>query len=345
MAAYKENIILADCKAEEIKLFIEGLSKNGEIYSVKSHPANWARAGAISEIRRYMKYFTIAFKYFFHRKRYGDILCWQQFYGLIIGFYCNIFKIKKTNRITVVNYTYKEKKRFKRLYQWFMKMCLSGGYVDFLHVPSYEYADTISKEFGFSRDKIIVAPFGIDDIYEKFWNLGPPEDYKKDGYMVAIGRSNRDFNFLINAWEGLTYPLVIISDSFKGKPDNPKVSIRRDISGDAQYQWLINCKTIIIPIDDGSICSGDTVLLTGMSFKKIVLVTMPSTLAEMYIQGDNGLTVSKDVESLQRIVKDIINGKFDHIQETARKCFLEKYSRFNLGTAVIDAIDRGGTKK
>ena len=169
--------------------------------------------------------------------------------------------------------------------------------------------------------------------------------YEKNGYMVAIGRSNRDFNFLINAWDGLTYPLVIISDTFKGKTDNPKVSIRRDISGVTQYQWLINCKAIIIPIDDGSICSGDTVLLTGMSFKKIVLVTMPSTLAEMYIWGGNGLTVKKDVESLKRIVKDIIDGKYDHLQETARKCFLEKYSRFNLGTSVGDVIDRGVNKK
>ena len=285
MAIYKENIILVDCKAEEVKLFVDGLSKNGKVYSVKSHPANWARRGVISEINRYVKYFSIAFKYFVYRKRYGDILCWQQFYALIIGFYCNIFKVKKTNRIIAVNYTYKEKKRFGRLYQWFMKMCLNGGYVDYLHVPSYEYANTISKEFGFSQDRIIVAPFGIDDTYEKFRNLEPPEDYEKNGYMVAIGRSNRDFNFLINAWDGLTYPLVIISDTFKGKTDNPKVSIRRDISGVTQYQWLINCKAIIIPIDDGSICFGDTVLLTGMSFKKIVLVTMPSTLAEMYIWG------------------------------------------------------------
>lgn len=285
MLSERESIILADCEPGELRIFSEGLGKNGRKYIIKSYPANQGRTGMISEIRRYMNYFLVSFRYFLARGKYDEIICWQQFYALIIGFYCNIFRVKKRNRVVALNYTYKEKKKLRKLYQWFMKKCLSGGYVDYLHVPSTKYGGIISRQFDYPFNRIIVAVFGIDDTYEKYQDLLPPEQYVKNGYMVAIGRSNRDYKFLIDAWKSINYPLAIISDTFKGKTDNPNISIRNDISGEAQYPWLINCKAVIIPIDDGNICSGDTVLLKGMSYGKIVLVTKPSTLAEMYVGG------------------------------------------------------------
>lgn len=335
----KENIIIADCKKEEIETLKDGLSKNGRQYVIKSHPANFGRTGALSELKRYANYFGVSFQYFLYRNRYEDIVCWQQFYALIFGFYCNLFHVKKKNKVVAFNFTYKEKKKFTRLYRWFMGKCLSKPYVDYIHVLSNQYAEIISREFHFPKERIIVTAFGIDDSYEKYCGLDAPVGYTKSGYMLALGRSNRDFDFLIRAWKDIQYPLVIISDAYKVDTNNPNICIKRTISGELQYPWLVNCKALIIPVDDGRICSGDTVLLSGLSLKKIVLVTEPSTLAEMYVNnGENGLIVKKDADCLRNIVNDIVGGKYDYIEDNARRSFLENYSRYSLGAAVAGAI-------
>lgn len=335
----REAIIIADCEKEELETLIDGLSKNGRQYVIKSHPANFGRRGAIGELKRYANYFGVAFQYFLRRNSYDEIICWQQFYALIFSFYCHLFHAKKKNKVVAFNFTYKEKKKFTRLYRWFMGKCLSGPYVDYIHVPSNEYAEIISREFRFPLEKIVVATFGIDDSYEKYRTLDAPEGYTKNGYILALGRSNRDFDFLIRAWRDIQYPLVVVSDTYAGDTDQANICIKRTVSGEMQYPWIVNCKALIIPVDDGRICSGDTVLLKGMSLKKIVLVTEPSTLAEMYIKnGENGLTVKKDADCLRNIVNDIVGGKYDHIEDNARRSFLDNYSRYSLGAAVADAI-------
>ena len=335
----KENIIIADCQKEELETLIEGLSKNGQCYALKSHPANFGRTGITGELKRYANFFRVAFQYFLSRNHYDEIVCWQQFYALIFSFYCNLFHAKKKNKVIAFNFTYKEKKKFTRIYRWFMDKCLSGSYVDYIHVPSGEYAEIVSQTFHFPKEKIIVATFGIDDLYEKYHALDTPNGYTKNSYMLALGRSNRDFDFLIRAWQDIQYPLVIVSDTYSGSTDQANICIKRTISGEMQYPWIVNSKTLIIPIDDGRICSGDTVLLSGLSLKKIVLVTEPSTLAEMYIKnGENGLTVKKDADCLRNIVDDIVGGKYDYIEDNARRSFLDNYSRYSLGVAVAEAI-------
>ena len=115
-----------------------------------------------------------------------------------------------------LNFTYKEKKGSKaKIYFWFMKKCVNPVYMDYLHVPSNEYANYVSKTFDFPRNRILVTPFGVDDCYYEWKKI--PFSYKyENGYALSIGRSNRDFDFLIQSWENINYPLVIISDSVLG---------------------------------------------------------------------------------------------------------------------------------
>lgn len=69
-----------------------------------------------------------------------------------------------------------------------------------------------------------------------------------------------------------------------------------------------------------------------MSLERIVIVSSPSTLAEMYVKnGDNGLIVEKDVDKFREVIYDIIAGKYDSIGKKARQSFLEEFSRKRLG--------------
>ena len=161
-----------------------------------------------------------------------------------------------------------------------------------------------------------------------------PIDAPKQGYALSIGRSNRDFDFLISAWKDIDYPLVIISDTYTGNNGgNKNIRIITNVAGKESYPWIANSSLAIIPIDDGTICSGDTVLLTSLAMKKKMLITEPSTLAEMYIVHEkNGISSPKDEIVFANFAKDLLfTDKYDYLCDNARDCFLKKYSREGMG--------------
>lgn len=340
MAKQKEYIFLADCSTEEVASFANACKYHGHSFCVKSHIANWKRTGIFSELKRYLMYFIVAFRYFLNRKQYAALIGWQQFYALIFCFYCSLFSVKKSCTVVALNYTYKEKRgAISQLYLWFMKRCIDPRYMDYIHVPSSEYADLIHAQFAFPRERIIVTHFGINDHYHERSKLPAPAGYMRDGYALAIGRSNRDYDFLIRAWKNIDFPLVIISDTYKGSADASCIQILTDVAGEASYPWIANCALMVIPIDDGSICSGDTVLLSAMSLKRRIVVTTPSTLAEMYVQDQvDALLTTKDVDQFQQVVCSALDGQYPHLGEQARHSFLTKYSRSSMGEQVSNAL-------
>lgn len=337
----KKNRILADCASEEILSFAQGVSSGKHAFEIESYIANWKRTGLWSELKRYGMYFGVALKAFFRRKEYGILIGWQQFYALIFCFYCNLFHVKKPCKVVAFNFTYKRKNgKFAGIYRWFMEKCLDGKYLDYIHVPSEQYADSVSAEFGFPRDRMLVIPFGVNDRYEAFSKLSVPDGYQKDGYALAIGRSNRDYGFLIRAWKNIQYPLVIISDTYAGVTEQQNITILRNVAGEASYPWITHCGLMVIPIDDGNICSGDTVLLTAMSMERKILVTAPSTLAEMYItDGENAILVEKNAEAFQSAVKQILfSAEHEMLGKQARISYLRQFTRNSMGVRLAERL-------
>lgn len=338
---HSKNIILYDTDEFELIPILNGVnSKSTYKFELYQRPENIElnkhRSGKIDDIKRYVNYFRGGWSLFLHRNDYKRIICWQQFYALTYAFYCNIFHTKKCNQVIACNYTYKEKKGLvKRPYYWFMKKCLERDIVDYIHIPSNLYADRICKEFHYGKNKIIVHPFGILDDIERLSKLTSPKGFEKDGYFLSIGRSNRDYDFLVKVWEDIHYPLVIISDAYKKECSNPYITIRNDIGADDQYEWINNCKANIICLNDGNIASGDTVLLTSLSLGKIVVVSAPSTLAEMYVVSEvNGISVQKNIDMFRKIIQDIIGDKYCFIGKNARRSFLERFERGELGKEI-----------
>lgn len=337
----KRNIVIADCEAAEVTSFADGMNQVLSGFAVESYVANWKRTGILSELRRYGMYFWVGFKLFLNRRQYGVLACWQQFYALTYCFFCELFHVKKCNTVIAVNYTYKAKQgKAAKLYRWFMGKCTSKKYLDYIHVLSEAYAEIISREFSYPRERIIVTTFGVNDQYEAFSGLPAPNGYVRDGYALSIGRSNRDFDFLARAWRGVDFPLVIISDTYPGEIDEANVALLKNVAGAESYPWIANCGLMIIPIDDGSICSGDTVLLTAMAVERKLLVTKPSTLAEMYIaDGENAVLTEKNEAQLKEKVNALLfSDEFNNLGQGARKSFLARFSRVSMGRKVAEYI-------
>ena len=337
----KKNVLLADCVAQEVMPLAKELMYDSQPFEVKVHISNWKRTGKISELKRYAVYFMVGFRYFLSRKKYACVIGWQQFYALIFCFFCSLFSVKKTAVTVALNFTYKEKKgKLAGVYRWFMSKCLSEKYMDYLHVLSESYADQIARDFGFPRERIIVTTFGIVDRGEELGQLLPPEGQQKDGFALAIGRSNRDYDFLIEAWKEIDYPLVIISDTYGKETSASNITILKNVAGEESYPWIANCSLMVIPIDDGSICSGDTVLLTAMSVKRRILVTKPSTLAEMYIQdGQNAVLVEKNISIFRDTVNKLLRDEASvQLGEQARTSFLNSFTIDSMGRRITDIL-------
>ena len=334
-------LLLIDCPEKELSSFIENLRSHSLPFEVKAHIANGIRTGKLSELKRYCKYFGVAFMYFLRRNQCSVIIGWQQFYALILGFFCSVFSVKKSPRLIALNFTYKKKAGFfEKPYRWFMGKCINPQYMDYLHVPSQEYTEAIHREFGFPLNRIIVFPFGVHDRFDQLHGLAAPSGFQKEQYALAIGRSNRDYDFLIRAWKNIDFPLVIISDTYKKTAPSPNITIMNHIVGEESNAWIVNCGMMIIPIDDGSVCSGDTVLLTAMSLQRKIIVTTPSTLAEMYItNGEDALAVPKDESALQKAAADILSlEKYSDLGLHARERFLASYSLGSMGLNVAKIL-------
>ena len=335
----KKNYLSADCDPAEVETIRRNLFYEDTGFETYSKVSNWKRTGLSSEIKRYLSYFGVGWKMFKSRSEVGALIGWQQFHALIFVFFCSIFNVNKTTKVIALNFTYKKKKKFTRIYKWFMKKCINPLYLDYIHVLSNNYADVIHNQFDYPRNRIIVTPFGVDDCFEEFSKLEPPKRYAKSSYALALGRSNRDFQFLIDCWENVDFPLVIISDTFAGNTNNKNITIKRDVAGEDSYPWIANCFMMIIPIDNPVICSGDTVLLNAMACQKNVVVTAPSTLAEMYISnGVNGYTVKKEKAVFSREINKILKSN-DTVAKRAREDFLERFSREQFGKRISNVLN------
>ena len=338
----KKSIILLDCEKDDIEDFFQGLIKNSDKWEIKTLISNQGRTSIFSNLKRYVKYFTLPFTIFLNRNKYGDIIGWQQYYALIFCFYCAVFRVKKVNTVVALNFTYKKKNGVKgKIYKKFMDFMVKSKYLDYIHVPSDKYAKCFSEEFGFDYNKIVVVPFGIKDIYDKWKYSTIPNEYAIESgeYALAIGRSNRDYEWLIEAWDGICVPLVIICDEIHGTDLTllANVIILKNVSGDKQFPFFANCKMMILPLKDGNIASGDTVALTAMSFEKNVIVTKPSTIAETYIKhGINGFSINKKKIELKNVVNSIISGH--DIGKAARKSYIDSYSLFAMGINIRLAL-------
>lgn len=340
----KQNIILADCCPEEVATFAHGCMEQSQLqFETLSSISNGSHSTAWQNMARYAAYFLYPFKVFFHRKQYGVILGWQQFYAINYALYCRLFHVKKTNTLVAVNFTYKRKSGLVgKLYHSYMKYACNNQYLDYLHVLSLNYVNICVQDLGIPTEKFIVTGFGVPDTYDEMKNRKAP----MQDFSLSIGRSNRDFEFLVKVWSQPCLKdrqLVIASDTWKPTSVLPSNIIHRDdIKYDDSFAWFNSCNLCITPIEDGNICSGDTVLLTGMMFSKPSVVTTPSTLAEMYVcHQENGLCIPKDVEKAAQMIAELLANKeqMATLGAKARKSYLDNFSRESMGKALVKAMN------
>ncbi len=330
----RENVALFDSSQEEAAEFIRGLQdQTGESWRAIVCNSNKGRQG-LTNVIRYIKYFAFPFKIFCQRKRYEKIIGWQEFYGLVYAFYCRLFHVKKCNTLIIKNFIYKPKKGFiGKIYFRFMNYIVKSGYVDTYICASQTMVQYCCEVFGESDEKFVFIPFGVNDFAAAY----QPEGSAANDYILSLGRSNRDWQFLLDGAKDISYPVKIICDELHVEEMPENVEILNSVWGDQTHKYIYNCKCMVIPIADGRIASGDTVLLMAMSFGKPIIITKPSCLADDYVtDGYNGLVIDKESNQLQEAVERIFRDEalYKQLSENGRKHYLDNHSLYTYGKHV-----------
>lgn len=329
-----KNIALFDSSKEEAEEFIRGLKdQTGEDWEAIVCKSNYGRTGAANFIR-YIKYFIFPLYIFVRRNHYKTIIGWQEFYGLLFAFYSAVFCVKKKNKLIIKNFIYKPKKGVVgEIYYRFMKFIVKSQYVDTFICASKTMVDYCCEVFKEPEDRFCFIPFGVNDFSLTVDSSVPPSG----DYILSLGRSNRDWDFLINSFSEIDAKLVIICDElYREKlPDN--ISVLNNVWGKETYKYIYDCKCMVISIADGRIASGDTVLLYAMSFSKPIIITKPSCLADDYVtDGYNGIVIEKKLDELKKAIDELLHNDYMYQQlaNNARKQYEEHHSLYSYGMKV-----------
>lgn len=283
-------------------------------------------------------YFIFPLQVFLRRKRYDCIVANQQFYGLLLAFYCRLFHVRKTFRLVIISFIYLPKHGFVgQIYRRFMRYITTSSYIDQYIVRSSRELETYANQLGIDSyapsslcpqnnvqaKKLILVPLGLGGDFTTV----DDEAMLSRRYVLSVGRSNRDYPFLVDALSDTDYNVDIICDTCTLKPRNPRITVHRDIFKTLPL-WMRNCYCVVIPLRDTEVSSGQLVLLHAMMEGKPVIVTDADAVRDYYIAGETALTIHNTREellaALDRLYHDPV--LYQHLSENARRVFSERYS-------------------
>lgn len=327
----KKNTILVDFDVPEdweYKRGIEDITgQKWEIWKCITHRLQSSKSKILL---RYIITFLFAFKVFCNRKNYKRIVAWQQFYGLALAFFCKFFNVKEFPDIYIMTFIFKNNK--SRIFTKFVKYAVDPKYVKKLIVMSDSEKQFYSKELKLDESLFHCTRVGVRDETNFIKNNSTEK------YYLAVGRSNRDYKFLRDAWKREYGKLIIINDSYK-EPEKDGIICLKKCYGRDYLQMVANCYAEVIPLNDKNISSGALSFLQAMMFSKPVIVTNNTTVTDYIKSGYNGLIIENTSEQLDDAIHQLENTTtYKKIASNARKVYEERFSELILGKDIGNMI-------
>lgn len=335
-----KNVILSDMPLSRQWGFCKGLeNKTGEKWIICNCVTNKGRTFGYN-IYRYIMYFVFPLAVFLRRHKYDKIVSWQSFYGIVFAFYCKLFSVKKKHFLLIKNFTYRPKGKgvIGYFYYRWMRYIVKSKYIDVFICTSQTHCDYCAQVFDESANRFVYLPFGVED----FTKLLTPAELSQQGdFILSLGRSNRDWEWLIDSLTDTPYKVKIICDQLHKTSLPANIEVLNNVCSVDSFRYLAECKISILPIKDGKIASGETVLLQTMSFGKPLIITRPSCLADDYVKnGITGLIVDKKKEDLISAIKKLYENKslYNKLAIEERREYEKKYSVYKYGECIGEII-------
>lgn len=326
----KKRLILVGNPVEENWEFRRGVEKQtGTPWDVKVCVIN--QYNGLKKYTRYFTYIIGPFMLFLRRNRYSHIISWEQFLGLVTVFFMRLFRVKNAPKMTVMALIYKPKKGLVgRVFEWFVRYTVTSEYVHRIIVYSQSEVDYYTEYFGVSRSKFASELLGVADRPD----LRSEPREARAPYYVAAGRSNRDYDFLRQAWPKDEAELLIICDVEKSE-DEGNIKYLKTCHGDEYLRLLAGARAALVPLKSEKFSSGQLVFLQAAMLGKPVITTPNDTVPDYVDDGETGLIIRKTPEALAdalQALSDPVN--YQRMCLNARHAFETRFSLQELGCRV-----------
>ena len=327
----KKRMILAGNPVPQDWDFWRGVEhETGQSWEVRRCCIN--EYAGIKKYTRYLKYLFYPLYLIAVRNRYEVIISWEQFFGLVMAFYMRILHIKNCPPVDIMTFIYRPKKGIAgKLHFYFVSKAVTSRYVRKIYVFGKSEIDYYMQLFGLPREKFVAEVLGIADIASQINALAPVQHGR---YFIAAGRSNRDYDFLRDAWKDSTEQLCIVCD-VESADDTPHIHYEKDCHGNDYLRLLADARAVIVPLRSREFSSGQLVVLQAAMLAKPVIVTENDTIRDYVDDGKTGFIIAKDSKALKQALQKLDDAElYAQMCQNARDKFEHCFSLYELGCRV-----------
>lgn len=281
------------------------------------------------------KYFLLPLRLLRRRREYSTILSYQQFYGLVYAFYCELFRLKKCGCLLIATFIYRPKEgAVGWLYFRFVRRAVRSRAVDRILCYSASEVPYYEALFDVRPGKFVAVPLGLGDAAPDAGKTRP----SAERYILSAGKSNRDYDFLSHALAGSPYPVHILCGDAPC-PHAENFRIERGTYGQAYFEQLARCFCVVIPLREKHISSGQLALLQAQMFSKPVIATRTDTTQEYIRDGETGFLVETP-QQLQGCLRRLYTQPqlYERIAQNGRRAFLQQHSVERMARAIGEIL-------
>lgn len=244
---------------------------------------------------------------------------------------------RRRPRHVIVQFIMREKRNTlaSRVKYRFLTFCFAS--VHRIICSSRAEGDYYRETFGWPASKVAFVPFHTDPAF-----IDSTSD-ADDGFIVAAGRSFRDYPTFLAAVAGLPARVIVVASpgccSDGALPAN--VELRYDIPPHELDRLIARCRLLVLPLEDRRISIGQSVLLQGMAHGKAVIATRTAGTEDYVDDGINGLLVPPcDAPALRRALESLLHDADTRARlgRAARERILERHLPQHYVDAVAQAL-------
>ena len=192
-------------------------------------------------------------------------------------------------------------------------------------------ADRYNRRFAKARAKFVYMPYGLYVAdRDKRADVADGARGRRE-FILAAGRSGRDYATLFAAVEALDIDMHVVCDSesaLSGLRVPANVTILRNCYDDAYLDELRNALFVAIPLSVNDISAGQMVLIQAMAYAKPTIVTRTVTVEDYVRDGEQSLLVEQgNVAELRAAIARLLADRelARRLAASARTTFEQKF--------------------
>jgi glycosyltransferase involved in cell wall biosynthesis len=222
------------------------------------------------------------------------IVCWQQVHGIGLGLAWRLLErlgLRSRAAVDVLTFIITARKR-RGLWRWLIAQALQAEAIKTVIVFNEAELAVYRALFPLSAHKMQFVLYTAAEV------PAPPVAISDDGFYLAVGRSNRDHEFLIRSFAA--YPqrrLVVLSDQHE-VAESPNVAVCSNVFGEDYYAQLARCRAVVLAFHEPELAAGQLVYLQAIQYGKPVLASVSHCLDGYVVDDRTGLYFNKNTADL-----------------------------------------------